>query len=163
MKAKHCITKHFGLPHWTHYIHYLNRHFTSTPQTLYITSIQALCSHLETSGTLQHLHLFCPSLATRRSNLLNLAAKVAAEHHALSNILNNFLFKPSEPSVTIQLLLDCTSIPEVIQTKDNYGPMIMDRLLYLGRTWCYSIHRDRMTQLGYLKFRQLFLYCNLTS
>ena len=112
-----------------------------------------LCSSLETPGTLEHLLLFCPSLATKRSDLLNLAVRVATEHPVLSNILDQFLFKQQEPTATIQLLLDCTSIPEVILTKENYGPMIRDRLLYLGRTWCYSIHRDRMTQLGFLKFR----------
>ena len=129
---------------------WLQRHWTKNKSG---RCLLPLCGPLETPGTLEHLLLFCPSLATRRSNLLTLAVKIAAEHHSLSNILNNFLFKPSEPSATIQLLLDCTSIPEVIQTKDNYGPMIMNRLLYLGRTWCYSIHRDRMTQLGFLKFR----------
>ena len=129
---------------------WLQRHWTQNKSG---RCLLPLCSSSVTPGTLEHLLLFCPSLAMKRSNLLNLAVKVAAEHPALANILNHFLFKPPEPSATIQLLLDCTSIPEVIKSKDIYGPVIRDRLLHLGRTWCYSIHRDRMTQLGFLKFR----------
>ena len=129
---------------------WLQRHWTQNKSG---RCLLPLCSSLETPGTLEHLLLFCPSLATKRSDLLNLAVRVAAEHPVLSNILDQFLFKQQVPTATIQLLLDCSSIPEVILTKENYGPMIRDRLLYLGRTWCYSIHRDRMTQLGFLKFR----------
>ena len=129
---------------------WLQRHWTQNKSG---RCLLPLCSSSETPGTLEHLLLFCPSLSTKKSDLLSLAVSVATEHPVLANILNLFLFKSPEPTATMQLLLDCTSIPEVIQSKDIYGPVLRDRLLYLGRNWCYSIHHDRMTQLGSLKFR----------
>ena len=104
------------------------------------------------SGTLEHLLIFCPALNQTRSRLLNLVTKVSLEHQAISQILNSALSR-ADSSGMVQLLLDCTVLPEVILAVQTYGKLIQDRLLYLGRTWCYNIHRDRMTQMELLKFR----------
>ena len=53
----------------------------------------------------------------------------------------------------MQLILDCTVIPDVIKTTQTSGTHTRDRLLYLGRTWCYNIHRARMNKLGLCEFK----------
>ena len=53
----------------------------------------------------------------------------------------------------MQFILDSSVIPIVITTTQLFGQHTRDRLLYLGRTWCYNIHRERMNQLGHFQFR----------
>ena len=47
---------------------------------------------------------------------------------------------PSDQWLLMQLILDCTTLPEVIQTTKTGVTHTQDRLLYLGHSWCYSIH-----------------------
>ena len=36
-----------------------------------------------------------------------------------------------------------------------------DRLIYLGRSWCYIIHRERMKKLGLFEIQvHLYHYCS---
>ena len=44
-------------------------------------------------------------------------------------------------------------VPEVIKITQSDSTQTLDRLLYIGRTWCYSIHRKRINQLGLLSLR----------
>ena len=102
-------------------------------------------------GSLEHLLLRCPALSSTRARLLSLCSKVAAEHEELSRIIN--LVLQSREQVTImQFLLDCSTMPDIIRSTQLFGTVIRDRLLYVGRTWCYNIHRERMNQLGLLDF-----------
>ena len=103
-------------------------------------------------GSLEHLLLNCPSLASTRSKLLCLLFSVAEEHIALAKIIYTALYS-SDQSELMQLLLDCTSMHVVIESCRVFNNHIRDRLLYLGRTWCYNIHRERMSQLGLFEFR----------
>ena len=111
------------------------------------------CAQSRTPGTLQHLLLYCPSLAERRQKLLLLATRISSEHEALSPILRHFFSETTGPKETMQLLIDYTVIPSIVNLVQTHGTSIRDRLLYLGRTWCYGIYCERMTQFGLLKFR----------
>ena len=110
------------------------------------------CASSKVYGNLEHLILFCPSLSQTRQKLLSLVNKISMEHESLQYILQES-FHTNDYRDQMQLLLDCTSIPSVIYLTQMFGPSLQDRLLYLGRTWCYCIHHDRMNQLGLLKFR----------
>ena len=110
------------------------------------------CIPLQLPGTLEHILLFCPSLHEKRQGLLSLTARVAKEHPALQSILHKSQAS-TDPGDLMQLLLDCTVIPCVIGATQTFGSYIVNRLLYLGRTWCYNIHRERVTQLGLLQVR----------
>ena len=103
------------------------------------------CAQSRTPSTLQHLLLYCPSLAEKRQKLLLLATRISSEHEALSPILRHFFSETTGPKETMQLLIDCTVIPSIVNLVQTHGTGIRDRLLYLGRTWCYGIHRERMT------------------
>ena len=107
---------------------------------------------LHIPGTLEHLLLFCPSLYAKRLVLLKLAMKISQEHPALQAILTEFSSSVN-PQSCMQLLLDCTAIPSVVRASQTFGAHIMNRLLYFARTWCYNVHRERVTQLGLLSFR----------
>ena len=110
------------------------------------------CAPFQFDGTLEHLLLFCQSLKTTRERLLELVSKVSAEDNQISFIINTVFYDP-DPKVLMQFLLDCTTMPIVIDTTQRSGHKIRDRLLYVGRTWCYNIHRERMKQMGLMKFR----------
>ena len=127
----------------------LQRHWTENREGFCILPV---CAHSQFPGTLEHLLLYCPSLAKCRDRQLQLSSRVALEHPALAYILNSVLHDPDHSSL-VQLLLDCTSMPSVILTTQVYGHIIQKRLLYLGRTWCYNIHRERMNLLDLVKFR----------
>ena len=127
----------------------LQRHWTENREGI---CLLPACASAKSPGTLEHLLLFCPSLTHTRQRLLNLATRVSSEHPAIALLLHSAI-NNQEPSFLIQLLLDCTTMPSVIRATQDHGIVVQDRLLFLGRTWCYSVHRERMNQLGLLKFR----------
>ena len=128
----------------------LQRHWTPNKSG---NCLLPACIGQETPGTLEHLLLFCPSLALKRRGLLNLAMRLFNEHPVLQFLLSKHLLYSTNPHNTMQFLIDCTSVSDVIISVQRLGPVIRDRLLYFGRTWCYTIHRERVIQLGLLKFR----------
>ena len=84
--------------------------------------------------------------------MYSLYHKVSLESTDLSTIIYK-IFLSGDQLLLMQLILDCTSLPEVIQTAKTGVTHTRDRLLYLGRSWCYSIHRERMNKLGLLEFK----------
>ena len=90
------------------------------------------CKPLLVQGTLEHLLLFCPSLGEKRQTLLALVSRVSSEHPILRVILANLFCRSSNTQDLMQLLLDCSVVPYVIQA----AQMIIERLQYLGRAWC---------------------------
>ena len=103
-------------------------------------------------GSLEHLLLFCPALRCTRAKLFKLCNKVSLESDELSRIINLVLYSGDQQTL-MQFIIDCSTMPEVIKSAQTYGNHIRDRLMYIGRTWCYNIHRERMNQLGLLEFR----------
>ena len=49
---------------------------------------------------------------------------------------------------TVQSLLDCSTIPEVISETQQIGPLILEELFRYTRAWCYSIHKSRLKLQG---------------
>ena len=126
----------------------LQRHWTQNKDGICLLDTCVFGSE----GTLEHILLRCQALSSVRYRLLSLAAKVSFEHPYLYKIISEAFLSNAQDRV-MQLILDCSSIPFVIHTTHILGPVIRDRLHYLGRTWCYNIHRERMHLLGLLDFR----------
>ena len=103
-------------------------------------------------GSLEHLLLHCPALLTTRTKLYELCSTIARETPLLSSVINSILLSDNNELI-LQLVLDSSVLPIVIRITQLYGTHTRDRLLYLGRTWCYNIHRERMNQLGLFEFR----------
>ena len=127
----------------------LQRHWTQNSAGI---CLLPSCAPSKSPGSLQHLLLYCEALESTRQKLLKLCYKVSLENEQLSSILLSILSSGDETSI-MQLLLDCSTMPIVIKCTQDYGPELRDRILYIGRTWCYNIHTERMTQLGLFSFR----------
>ena len=54
----------------------------------------------------------------------------------------------TSPEQAVQFLLDCTVLPEVISLTQVHGQFVHDSLLYLTRTYCFSLHKMRLKFLG---------------
>ena len=102
-------------------------------------------------GSLEHILLHCTSLHSVHQKMYNLCHKVSQESEELSTIINTIIL--SGDQLLVQLILDCTVLPDVIKTTATCGTYTRDRLLYIGRTWCHSIHSERMNQLGLFEFK----------
>ena len=103
-------------------------------------------------GSLEHILLHCPALNSVRRRMYSLYRKVSMESAELSTVINT-IFLSGDQQLIMQLILDCTTLPEVIKITQASMTHTRDRLLYLGRSWCYSIHRERMKKLGLFEFR----------
>ena len=94
----------------------------------------------------EHILLFCPALTSTRERLISFTQSYAAAVPIIANLLYTFL-QPSHPSY-FQFLLDCSSIPEVIRLVQEHGKEYLTHLFKVTRTWCYSMHRERLKILG---------------
>ena len=95
-------------------------------------------------GSLEHLLLFCPALDQERTQLRSLSSAIALESHDLHTIIYNVLYTDTSVDTVMQFLLDCSSLPAVIRARHVLGDMIINRLFYLTRKWCYNMHGSRM-------------------
>ena len=105
-----------------------------------------------TDGSLEHILLHCTALAVTRAKLYILCNTVAQESHLLSTVITSILNSDNN-ELKMQFILDSSVLSSVIRITQLYGVQTRDRLLYLGRTWCYNIHRERMKQMGHFSFR----------
>ena len=103
-------------------------------------------------GSLEHILLHCPALSETRTKILKLCSKVSSESVQLAEIIDSVLSSGNQFR-KMQFIVDCSTMAEIIKITQTSGPQVRDRLLYVGRTWCYNIHRERMNQLGLFDFR----------
>ena len=59
-------------------------------------------------------------------------------------------FDTSNKSISdfVQLLLDCSVVPEVIEANQNSDSSVMAGIFKFSRTWCFNVHMKRMKMLG---------------
>ena len=55
------------------------------------------------------------------------------------------------PGHLMQFILDATVLPLVRLAVSFFGKDLLCPLLSLTRTWCYSLHRERLRILGVIK------------
>ena len=127
----------------------LQRHWTQNKAGI---CLLPTCASSKSLGSLEHLLLMCPALAPTRLKLLELAEKVSTNDSAVSSLLLTVI-KSGQSQAIMQIILDCSTTPDIISHTQKYGSSVRDKILYFGRTWCYSIHRERMIQMGLLNFR----------
>ena len=105
------------------------------------------CKDLNIIEDLEHIILYCNGLCETRRRLLSFTTDFIADKPILQPIIDAYLFS-SDSNTTMQFLLDCSLLPLVIQAKQKYGPSIHQTLFKITRTWCRSLHRDRLKCLG---------------
>ena len=107
------------------------------------------CTEMKVLESPEHILLTCQAYHSTRLNLIDAALRTCTSQthalflrHLFSNMANMMLF-----------LLDPSSIPEVISCAQTYGENIYNDIFYIGRTWCYSLHRERSKRLGRWNFK----------
>ena len=105
-----------------------------------------LCRERSVVEDEEHILLQCRSLATTRQNLLEFTMSYARLYPFISETLLR-LTNPNHPQFT-QFIIDCSVIPEVIALTQTFGQIVLNHLFKVTRTWCYSLHRDRLKFLG---------------
>ena len=117
----------------------LLRHFTDNKE-----GICQACSSNEI-GSIEHILLTCPSLENHRLKLLGMIDQTDSLDETKSLIKKTMSLLSN---VSVQLLLDCSSMPEVIVLRQALGEKVLEDLFKFSRTWCYTINRERLKLLG---------------
>ena len=95
---------------------------------------------------LPHILAFCPALQSTREKLMKFTLSYCEQVPFFTQLILKYL-NPVNP-MYCQFLIDCTSIDEIITTTQEYGESSFDHFFEITRTWCYSLHRDRLKILG---------------
>ena len=89
---------------------------------------------------LEHVLIHCPSYSEVRSSIV---LKWKANHNtAVAHFISYVLTQPHV--YLMQFLLDATSLPDTQRLISIHGSDILPIIFSLTRTWCYSIHRERL-------------------
>ena len=105
-----------------------------------------LCSGMGFVEDIDHIFIHCNSLSLTRERLSMFTQKYAMNVPSLSSCILK-LTTPNHPQYT-QFLIDCSTIPEVICLAQQLGEYVYDHFFKISRTWCYSLHRERLRLLG---------------
>ena len=119
------------------------KHWSPENRNGYCTFPQ--CMEKEIVENPEHLLLHCPSYEKARLSLISMCLKL---NHPVSFSLVTRSLLTASPKSHLQLLLDCSSLPEVISAAQHFGETIYNDLFYVARSWCFTIHRERMKRLG---------------
>ena len=122
----------------------LTKHWSSTNSEGYCPSIT--CT--KQSETIEHILVQCNSYSDCRRRLISLwlSTPNRVVHELVSEALSN------DTEYLVQFILDCSVLPHVIIAKQTHGSEILNSLFHLTRSWCFSIHRQRMKNLGRWNF-----------
>ena len=104
------------------------------------------CQGQNVPGTLQHLLIVCPALGQTRHRLHGLWYKKTQTFPPLHNLILKIL--GSSPEIQMRFILDSTAFPELIVLVQAYGQGVQDLVMYLTRTFAFSVHRHKQRLLG---------------
>ena len=105
------------------------------------------CKSMNICKTLEHIVLQCTGLSETRRRLLRFTSDYVAAHPYISEIVWTYLYSDSG-KVVMQFLIDCSVLPMVILAYKKHGTTVHAHLFRITRTWCKSLHRDRLRALG---------------
>ena len=105
------------------------------------------CRDLEIPEDLHHILSACPAFDQIRVKLSNFTISKCA---TLPSEVFKIVLKYTSPSnpLFVHFLLDCSQFPEVIRSVQKYGPVVLGTLFQITRTWCYSLHKERLKLLN---------------
>ena len=101
-----------------------------------------------TPGTIEHLLLQCEDLAPSRKRILALWTDTFQTHPQLVPIFEKYYCPDENSDTTVQFLLDCSVLPDVIALKQKEGQWVHEQLFYLTRSYCFALHKARLRLLG---------------
>ena len=100
----------------------------------------------QVEGDLEHLLVVCPALEVVRQGLRRLWCTETVRFPSLHQLIVKTLSSPASDQA--KFILDSTASPDVIKLVQMQGQPILDIVLYLTRTWAYSVHRKKMILTG---------------
>ena len=121
---------------------YLCRHWSKRSGVCLAKS----CTGLDCPETIEHILIFCPSLSDARSSSFNLWIATAKKYPFLSPIIMKAM--TLQPAFRCQFILDCSTLPETIILTQTHGQAALQKLLHLTRSFCFTLHKERMKLLG---------------
>ena len=99
--------------------------------------------------TIEHILVQCVAYSDCRRRLCSLW--LSTPNKVIYELISDAL--TSDTEYLVQFLLDCSVLPNVIRATQIHGSEIMHSLFYLTRSWCFSIHKQRMRTLGRWNFQ----------
>ena len=123
---------------------WLSRHWSENSSG--ICSLPS-CRLAPTPGTLPHILTECQDLMPARIRVFTLWSEFLKDNLHLLPVVKKYCVD-CHPTSHLQFLLNCTVLPEVISLSQIHGKTVHDSLLYLTRTYCYSMHKARLKLLG---------------
>ena len=109
-----------------------------------------LCREITPSlGTMEHLFLSggCPALVDARLQMLSFIQAYMVPRPYLLPFMKSYW--GVSDSLTMQLLLDCSILPEVIQATQEASHPVMSDLFYLTRTFITKLHYTKQRLISY--------------
>ena len=102
------------------------------------------CTDLE---SLEHLLVVCPYYDQYRAKLKRLW--LGSINPCLKALVSKALL--SSTNELVQFILDASVLPQVISNVQTHGKELLHLVFHLTRTWCFTIHRERVKLLKLLK------------
>ena len=99
--------------------------------------------------TVEHILINCSSYIETKRRLYSLW--LSTTNKTVLRLVLQAL--SSETDYLLQFILDCSVLPSVILATQSNGNHVLKELFYLTRSWCFSIHRQRMKYLGRWNFQ----------
>ena len=100
----------------------------------------------QVQGDLEHLLVSCPALEHTRHQLHSLWCRKTQHLLPLHKLIVWQLC--SSPAQQAKFIVDCLSSHQLGQLIELYGQTVQDLVMYLTRTWAFSIHRQKEILLG---------------
>ena len=123
---------------------YLSRHWTSNKEGY---CLSPTCN--EELESVEHILIKCSAYTECKGRLYSLW--LSSSNPVVKNlVIEAFL---NETEYLLQFIIDCSVLPPVINAVQAHGHGILEDLFYLTRTWCFSVHRQRMKMLGRWNFQ----------
>ena len=124
------------------------RHWTPENRDGLCTFLQ--CREAKAQESPEHILLKCPewSLTREKMYLPCLSMQSPIFRHSVTSILFS-----GSTNKQMQFFLDCSVLPEVIKSVQIHGDDILGDLFYLYRTCWFSLHKQRLKNLGNWNFR----------
>ena len=126
---------------------------------------EALASHWSDSGTrdcktehckgqnleenIEHILSKCYSLDQTRTQLRHFKSNYSSKVDNAEIRRLIYTYTNTDHPQFCQFLVDCSVLPDVIRACQDYGQgVVHSHLFRVTRSWCYSLHRDRLKLLG---------------
>ena len=121
----------------------LCKYWSSNSEGLCLVGSQ--CSQQGIKESLCHILVNCHGLEPKRSHLKNIFLQREYEGPINQLLKNVYTWGPEEQT---KFMLEPLTNPFVIIKIQNYGNIMRDKICYITRTFCFSLHKQRKIILG---------------